>query len=206
MFSDQVLMFVLSTIKEYKMKKFALALALLVIGTVAINPKVEASMQQLLLAQAQPESSEKTPELKIDLGELKLPQTTPANTRNPNAKKVEALIEKAAKRADSGDLKGALQDVNQALRLDPNNPAAYYVRGGVYYYQRNYKQAIADSTKAIQLLPDNYPAYAIRGAAYYDSGNKQKGLADLRKSVSLAEKYGNKAYAQEVRDLIKRIQ
>jgi tetratricopeptide (TPR) repeat protein len=188
------------------MKKFTLALALLVMGTMAISPKVEASMQQLLLVQAQPESSEKTPELKINLGEFKLPQTTPRNTRNPNAKKVEALIEKAAKRYDSGDLKGALQDVNQALRLDPNNPAAYAVRGGVYAGLGNYKQAIADSTKAIQLLPDNYPAYAIRGVAYYYSGNKQKALADLRKSVSLAEKYGDKDLAQKARDLIKQIQ
>lgn len=185
------------------MKRFIFALALLVMGTAAISPKVEASTQQLLLAQAQP--SEKVPEVKINLGEFKLPQAAPSNTRSPNTKKVQALLERAAQRGDSGDLKGALQDANQALKLDPNNPIAYGVRGRIYFGLGNYKQAIADSTKAIQILPDYYAAYRVRGACYYYQGNKRAAIADLQKSASLAEKYGDKAYAQEVRDVIKQI-
>jgi hypothetical protein len=88
---------------EYKMKRFTLALALLVVGAMVSNPNAQARSlnrtQQLLFAQAQPESSRKLPQLKLDLQDIKL--TRPVGTRSVNSNQVQALLQKAIQLNDS---------------------------------------------------------------------------------------------------------
>jgi tetratricopeptide (TPR) repeat protein len=178
------------------MKRFTLAFALLVMGTMIITPNAEArslsQAQQLILAQTQSESSKKEPELKPNFGQLK--QTESGNTRSTN--KVQTLLDRAAKRFDSGDLQGAIQDSNQVLKMDPKNAGAYYVRGISFFRLQNYKQAVADSTKLIGLNPNNYYAYYLRGASYFYQGNKKAAIADYQKTISLAKKAGDNKFAQ----------
>jgi tetratricopeptide (TPR) repeat protein len=57
----------------------------------------------------------------------------------------------------------AIKDYEQAIRLDPNNVAAYVDRGGAYYYRRDWDKAIQDYDRAIQLDPSEAKAFAGRG-------------------------------------------
>ena len=54
----------------------------------------------------------------------------------------------------------AIQEFNEAIRIEPDYVHAYQNRGVSYYFLDQYETAIADFTKAIRLDPDNALAYA----------------------------------------------
>jgi len=62
------------------------------------------------------------------------------------------------------NLKGAIKNYDEAIKLNPNLAEAYNNRGNAYYNKGEFEKAIEDYTKAINLNPN----YAI---AYYNRGN-----------------------------------
>jgi tetratricopeptide (TPR) repeat protein len=56
--------------------------------------------------------------------------------------------------ASKGNYDRAIQDFDQAIRLDPNNPVAFFSRGNVYARQGEYDHAIDDFDQAIRLDPN----------------------------------------------------
>jgi tetratricopeptide (TPR) repeat protein len=62
----------------------------------------------------------------------------------------------------------AIQDYNEAIRLDPKYAHAYTVRGASYANKANYDRAIQDYNEAIRLDPKYALAYTRRGDAYYN--------------------------------------
>jgi tetratricopeptide (TPR) repeat protein len=52
------------------------------------------------------------------------------------------------------DFAGALADVNEALRLQPNDASGYGLRGIIYSRQGKWSTAMANYRRAIQLDPD----------------------------------------------------
>jgi tetratricopeptide (TPR) repeat protein len=80
------------------------------------------------------------------------------------------------------DLKKCLEDLNQAIALDPLS--VYYGNRGYTHNKLGNKQnALADYEKAIQLDPTNLVYYDL-GIARYGNGNKQGALDALKKHVS----------------------
>jgi len=65
------------------------------------------------------------------------------------------LITDAVKRANANDMDGALNDLSQAIKLDPNFPDAYALRASVYYQKKLWPQAEADFEAALKLVPTN---------------------------------------------------
>ncbi|WP_373604433.1 tetratricopeptide repeat protein [Treponema endosymbiont of Eucomonympha sp.] len=49
----------------------------------------------------------------------------------------------------------AIADFTQAIRLNPNDAAAYHSRGSAYYNKSDYDRAIADLTQALKLNPND---------------------------------------------------
>jgi tetratricopeptide (TPR) repeat protein len=145
MFCDRVLMFVLSTIKEYKMKKFAVALALLVMGIV-ISPK--ANTQQVLLVQAQPTT--KPDFKKFDLQSM--PEIRSTSTRGDS--QVDALLEEAFSLMQDGNFSKAVKVLNKAIRIDSNNGYAYYLRAIARANLNDENGAIADLRKAAKIAEE----------------------------------------------------
>jgi tetratricopeptide (TPR) repeat protein len=68
------------------------------------------------------------------------------------------------------DYDHAIEDYNQAIRLNPNNAAGYLGRGASLTFKKDYDHAIDDLSHAIQLSPNYAPAYFDRGGAYDDRG------------------------------------
>ena len=58
-----------------------------------------------------------------------------------------------------GQYQRAIQDFDQAIRLQPDNAIAYNNRGGDYGRMGQTQRAILDFDKAIELDPDNAEAY-----------------------------------------------
>ncbi len=65
-----------------------------------------------------------------------------------------------------GDYAQAIDDLNNAIRLDSGIPRFYYNRANAYSAVGDYRSAIDDYSKAISLKPDYALAYFNRGTAY----------------------------------------
>ncbi len=73
------------------------------------------------------------------------------------------------------DTTGALSDLGEAIRLDPDRPDAYIDRGRVHDTLRDYQSAVNDYRKATRLAPGNRSAQIALGEALVNNGDKELG-------------------------------
>lgn len=92
---------------------------------------------------------------------------------------------RGAVRARAGDLAGALEDFEKAIRLDPDNAEAYSGRGYLRVYQGDYRGSLPDFSKSIALDPGYAPAYCGRGQARAELGNEKEALGDFSRAIEL---------------------
>ena len=79
-----------------------------------------------------------------------------------------------------GEYDHALQDYEQAIKLNPGNANAYNNRGIIYRIKGEYGRAIADYDEAIWLRKGDFPAaYYNRALAYADKGDYEQSLRDF---------------------------
>jgi tetratricopeptide (TPR) repeat protein len=84
-----------------------------------------------------------------------------------------------------GDYQGAIKDLSEAIRLDPQNCKYCGLRGVAYYEMGRYKEAIEDESKEIETNPD--PATLFnRAESYYKTGKDSEALDDLDHALKLA--------------------
>ncbi len=93
--------------------------------------------------------------------------------------------------SDLGQYARAIQDYDEAIRLNPNDDKAFYNRGGAYYGLRQYARAIQDYDEAIRLTNDAY-AFSNRGNAYGNLGQYARAIRDYDEAIRLKP---NDAYA-----------
>lgn len=72
------------------------------------------------------------------------------------------LMHRAIARAGLGDLARAVQDLDQALVLDPHNADAYVLRARVYNRTGSFDLAILNVNHALKLLPNHQAALEYR--------------------------------------------
>ncbi len=100
------------------------------------------------------------------------------------------LAERGEAYKNKGDLDRALVDLNDGLRLSPDNGYALRVRGQLFRARKQYDRAIADLTTSINGGPEiNYGAWADRAAVYADIGQYDKAIDDSTKALSIEPKY-----------------
>lgn len=78
-----------------------------------------------------------------------------------------------------GENDRALQDINQAIRLDPNAANHYNNRGIIYRMKGEYDRAISDYDEAIWLKNDYPAAFYNRAITYSEKREYDKALADF---------------------------
>ena len=71
----------------------------------------------------------------------------------------------------SGQFEKAVQDFNQAQKLNPKEPEIYYSRGLAHRRLGKHDLAVQDYTEAIKLNPKNAETYNNRGNATRCSAN-----------------------------------
>ncbi len=103
---------------------------------------------------------------------------------------------KSYEKYDQKDYKGAIRDLTEAIRLNPNYDNAYYNRGVVRYKLGDKQGAVADYNSAIKINPNDDNAYTNRGVVRDDLGDKQGAIADFNTAIkinpNLAEAYTNR--------------
>jgi uncharacterized caspase-like protein/tetratricopeptide (TPR) repeat protein len=102
-----------------------------------------------------------------------------------NIKKAEQIAQVGDELLDKDEIKLALSNFDDAIKLNPNSDYAYAKRGECYRSLGNLSQAFTDLNEAIRKNPKNDFAYLSRGAAYQDSGENDLAFKDLNESIRL---------------------
>jgi tetratricopeptide (TPR) repeat protein len=96
------------------------------------------------------------------------------------------LMEDPANKSRANELfQKALDDCNNALRVDPKNTKGYENRQKLYLEAKRYEEAFADANTLIKLVPDNQISYNTRGIAYGIFNKPDSSLADFNKCLSI---------------------
>jgi Tfp pilus assembly protein PilF len=85
----------------------------------------------------------------------------------------------------------AIQALNEAVRLDSDEPRAYACRALALAMRRHHLDAVADANDALRLDPGLTLAYAVRGMAQAELGQPDAALADYTEALRLGS--GNAA-------------
>ena len=75
-----------------------------------------------------------------------------------------------------------IEELNQKIKLNPNDVSAYTDRGYAYYALKKYDEAISDYTQAIKLNPNGVHLYRRRSKAYRAIGEIEKAEQDREKA------------------------
>ncbi|MDR1679567.1 MAG: tetratricopeptide repeat protein [Prevotellaceae bacterium] len=109
-----------------------------------------------------------------------------------------------------GKIEQAVNDIQTAINLNPNNPTLYWVRGFIFKAQNKIPEAKADLEKAISLKPDYADAIADYGLlikldadSLYEKGSFSKSNAEAAVALKEAdEKYKESiSYLEKARTL-----
>ncbi|OBQ33400.1 MAG: hypothetical protein AN487_20465, partial [Anabaena sp. CRKS33] len=96
-------------------------------------------------------------------------------------------------RAELGDKPGAIDDYNQAIKINPNDAQAYNNRGNVRDDLGDKPGAIDDYNLAIKINPNLAQAYNNRGIVRNELGDKPGAIDDYNQAIKINPNYA-KAY------------
>jgi tetratricopeptide (TPR) repeat protein len=109
-----------------------------------------------------------------------------------------ALSTTANRTGDTQDWQATLVAFEEAVRLDPSYPEAYYGRGGAHSRLGDWRGALEDYAAAIRLRPSFHMAYAQRASVRERLGDQAGAFEDLDTVIRLAPSahaYVNRAAA-----------
>jgi tetratricopeptide (TPR) repeat protein len=84
-----------------------------------------------------------------------------------------------------GEYERALEDWDDAIRLNSQDDIAFYARGLAYYNLSQYERAIQDYDEAIRLNPQDADSYVARGSAYDDLGQSARAIEDYDEAIRI---------------------
>jgi tetratricopeptide (TPR) repeat protein len=113
------------------------------------------------------------------------------------------LIARAVKRCQDSYQKGneyyncedyqiAIQNYNEAIRINAVYAEAYLGRGQAYYQLKDYQNALKDYDEAIHQNPEQFETFFWRGLIHYQSKNYNQAIEDF---TQIIQQYPNKGEA-----------
>ena len=88
------------------------------------------------------------------------------------------FLKRSSEKIEVGDYEEAIADLNEAIRLDPNNAVAWNNRGFSKNKLGDYQGAIADLDEAIRLDPNYAVAWNNRGFSKRKLGDYAGAIAN----------------------------
>lgn len=96
-----------------------------------------------------------------------------------------AFIKRAIGYERKGQLEPSIQDLSEAIRLDPSNAIALYNRGANYNRLGQTSRALQDYDQAIRLNPSYADALFNRGQVYARQGQHDRAIQDFDQVLRL---------------------
>lgn len=87
----------------------------------------------------------------------------------------------------SGDFNGALEDIQAALRLTPEDPNYIAEEASVYMRLENYNEALKSLDKALAIAPDFASCYRLKGVCYVRMDKKSEACTAFEKGKELGD-------------------
>lgn len=106
-----------------------------------------------------------------------------SNSVAPIILPVSNQLEKGLVLASGGSNEEAIIEFNRYIKMRPNDPMAYIVRGDSYDDMGQFEKAINDYSKSIELEPRLVKAYDKRATAYVQLGDFERALQDYNKAI-----------------------
>ncbi|HSI75576.1 MAG TPA: tetratricopeptide repeat protein [Lunatimonas sp.] len=103
-----------------------------------------------------------------------------ASCDSAESKKGRFLLKGNAK-LQEGDIQGAINFYEEALKLDGEFADAYYNRGLAYIRLANFPKAIEDFSSVFEIQPTNYDALYQRAISHLDFGENYRALGAAEK-------------------------
>ncbi|HYB91109.1 MAG TPA: tetratricopeptide repeat protein [Candidatus Binataceae bacterium] len=102
------------------------------------------------------------------------------------AKRADLYYRRGFAEAEKDDYDHAIDDLNEALKLAPDDRDTIWKRAGAYRDKKQYDRAIEDLTRVIEIEPNNASAYDERGDIHGQRGEYRLELEDYRKAADLS--------------------
>ncbi|MDZ7959928.1 MAG: tetratricopeptide repeat protein [Aulosira sp. DedQUE10] len=113
------------------------------------------------------------------------PAVQQPNSPNIIIKSEKEYFTQLLNKAEKGDTREAIEDLNWVLQADPQDAQAYCCRGVVRCKMGNYQGAIADFNQALRLNFQDAIVYRNRGKARYELGDYQGAIADFNQALQI---------------------
>jgi tetratricopeptide (TPR) repeat protein len=95
----------------------------------------------------------------------------------------------AEQKIDLQDFKGAIEDLNKAIKINPEYILAYHKRGRAKYSAKDFQGSIQDHSKVIALDPNHVLSYLGRAYAKDELGRYEDAIEDYSKVIELKGDY-----------------
>lgn len=102
-----------------------------------------------------------------------------------NSKEYESRIQRGVLSVKEKDWNKAIHCFSDAIRIEPEKPIAYELRGDAYLASGKTEAAINDFTRVITLDPSNDQAHFNRGSAFRAEGKFTQAIDDFTASIRL---------------------
>jgi len=108
------------------------------------------------------------------------------------------FLNRGVEYSSKGDNDRAIQDYDQAIRLNPKHANTFYNRGVAYRSKGQYDRAIADYDQAIRLNPQDADFFFERGVAYGLKGQYDRAISNYNEAIRLDPQHASAIkYRQE---------
>jgi tetratricopeptide (TPR) repeat protein len=105
------------------------------------------------------------------------------------AQSAQTRLDNGKKLFDQKNYDGAIQELTEAIKLDPKLAEAYVYRSRSYNSKNDYDQGLSDANKAIQLNPKLALGYFARGRAYDGKNDIDYAITDYTEAIRLDPKF-----------------
>jgi len=106
--------------------------------------------------------------------------------RRQEAREAERRYRQARAHAEQGDVDRAIDELTEALRVDPEMADAYRERAALSLRRADAGRAVSDFTRALALQPDSAADHLGRGQANLKLGRLDQAIADFSECIRLA--------------------
>jgi tetratricopeptide (TPR) repeat protein len=101
-------------------------------------------------------------------------------------KEIEDLVRKGVKLIKENKEEEALEKINTAIELSPENEWAWGLKASAHYRLGQYEDSLKAASKAIELSPENEWAWCLKAAAHYGLGQYEDSLKAASKAIELS--------------------